>query len=63
MPIFNNTQFNFTYLFLAVLGLCCCVGFSLVAGSRGCSLVAAHGFLMMISSVVAEQGLQDMWIQ
>ena len=63
MPIFNNTQFSFTYLFLAVLGLCCCEGFSLVTGSRGCSLVAAHVFLMMVSSVVAEQGLQDMWIQ
>ena len=25
---------NFTYLFLAVLGLRCCVGFSLVAASR-----------------------------
>ena len=35
------------YFFLAVLGLPCCVGFSLVAVSRlltvGASLVAVHG--------------------
>ena len=30
------------YLFLAVLGLCCCVGFPLVAASRGCSLAVAQ---------------------
>ena len=28
------------YLFLAVLGLCCCVGFCLGAAIKGCSLVA-----------------------
>ena len=31
----NPDDKNFTYLFLAVLGLRCCVGFSLVAASRG----------------------------
>ena len=29
-------------IYLAVLGLCCCTGFSLVAMSRGCSLVVGH---------------------
>jgi len=43
------------YLFMAVLGLCCCQGFSLVAGSspneiRGYSLV-------VVGSVVSAPGL------
>ena len=32
---------SYLFFFLAVLGLCCCVGFSLVADSRGYALVAA----------------------
>ena len=34
--------YKFIYLFLSVLGLHCCMGFSLVAMSRGYSLVAVH---------------------
>ena len=34
------------YLFMAVLGLCGCAGFSLVAASSGYSLVAVHGLLV-----------------
>ena len=37
---FNIKNFLFIYLFLAVLGLCCCGGSSLVAAA---SLVAEHG--------------------
>ena len=44
-------------LFLAVLGLGCCVGFSLVAVSRGYSLVE-HGLLIVVASLVAEHRLQ-----
>ena len=33
---------NFIYLFMAVLGLHCCVSFSLVLASRGHSLVVVH---------------------
>ena len=43
-------------LFLAVLGLGCCVGFSLVAVSRGYSLVE-HGLLIVVASLVAEHRL------
>ena len=43
----------FIYLFLTVLGLHCCVGFSLVAVSGGCSLVAARGLLTAVASFVA----------
>ena len=35
---FNNLRNNFIYLFLAVLGLCCCVGFPRVVAIRGYSL-------------------------
>ena len=44
------------YLFLAVLGLRCCVGFSLIVGSRGYPLVAAHRLLIAVASLV-EHGL------
>ena len=38
--------FNFKfYLFLAVLGFCCCVGCSLVVASRGSPLVVTCGLL------------------
>ena len=47
----------FIYLFLVVLGLCCCVGFSLVVAIRVYSLVAMHGFLIAVASLVAEHGL------
>ena len=36
--------YNFLYLFMAVLGLCCCTAFSLAAVSQDYSLVAVHGF-------------------
>ena len=37
--------FLIVYLFIfGCLGLCCCVGFSLVAVSRGCSLLECVGF-------------------
>ena len=46
------------YFFLAVLGLCCCTGFSPAATSRGYSLVAVHGLLTAAASLIAEHGLQ-----
>ena len=45
----------FTYLSLAVLGLCYYVGFSLVTGF---SLVAVCGLLFAVASLVAEHGLE-----
>ena len=42
---------------MAVLGVCCRVGFSLVAASRGYSLVAVLGFLTVGVSRVVEHGL------
>ena len=49
--------FIFNFLSFAVLGLCCCAGFSLVAGSGGYSLVAMHRLLIAEwASVVVAQG-------
>ena len=44
------------FFFLAVLGFPCCVGFSVVAVSGGCS-VAVRGLLNVVASFVAEWGL------
>ena len=45
-------------LFLVELGLGCCMqAFSLVVGTRGYSLVAEHGLLIVMASLVAEHRL------
>ena len=44
-------------VFLAVLGLCCYMGFSLVVASRGYSLVVMHRFPIPVASLVAEHRL------
>ena len=49
-------MYNFMYLFLAVLGLRCCAGFSLVAVSKA-TLVAMHWLLIAVASFVAEHKL------
>jgi len=49
--------YNFIYLFLAVLGLHCCGGFSLVAASESYSLVPVWRFLIVVASLVAEHRL------
>ena len=50
-------MYNFkNYLFLAVLGLRCCAGFSLAVGSGACSLVAVRWLLAEVASLVAEHG-------
>ena len=48
------------YLCMAVLGLHCCTGFSLVAVSRGCSLIGVHRlqYLQHVGSEVVAPGLQ-----
>ena len=44
-------------LYLAVLGLRHCTGFSLVPVSRGRSPVAVRGLLIAVASLVVERGL------
>ena len=51
--------FKNTLLFLTMLGLHCCSGFSLVLVSRGYSLVAGHRPLIEMASLLAEHGLSS----
>ena len=44
----NIYIYIYIYIYLAVLGLCCCVSFS---------LVAVHGLLTVVASLVAERRL------
>ena len=58
--IFLNKSFKInklTYLFLAVLGLRCCVRVFSSCGERGPLFVAVHGLLIVMASLVAEHGL------
>ena len=48
--------YKYFFLFLAVLGLHCCSGFSLVVASRGYSLVAVLGLLIVVASLITEHG-------
>ena len=41
----------YLFVFLAVLGLCCCTGFSLVVESWGCHPGVAHEFLTAVASL------------
>ena len=47
----------FTYLFLAVLGLRCCLWAFPSCGEWGLLFVAAHGLLTVVASLVAEHRL------
>ena len=47
----------FIYLFLAVLGLCCCTRAFSNCGEQGLLFIAVHGFLIMVVSLVAEHRL------
>ena len=49
--------FNFIYLFLAVLGLCCCTRAFSSCGEQGLLFVVVSGLLIAVASLVAEHGL------
>ena len=46
------------HLFLATLGLCCCVRTFSSCSEWGLLLVAVHGHLIAVASLVAEHGLE-----
>ena len=48
---------SLVYLFLAVLGFRCCVGFSLIVASGGYSLVVVLRLLIAMVSLVGEHRL------
>ena len=49
--------FVFVFLFLAALGLRCCVRAFSSCGERGLLFVAVHGLLIAVASLVAGHGL------
>ena len=60
---FLNKFIYFIYLFLAALGLCCCVRAFSSCGERGLLFVAVHRLLIAVASLVAEHGLQAHGLQ
>ena len=50
----------FFHVLLAVLDLCCCLGSSLAAVSRGYSLTAVCSLLIAVASLAVDQGLEGM---
>ena len=51
--VFNK----FIYLFLAVLGLCCCAWAFSSCGERGLLFIVVRGLLIAVASLVVEHGL------
>ena len=51
------------YLFVAVLGLCCCEVFSLVAASGDASVAVVPGLFITVASLVVEHRLKAHEIQ
>ena len=67
-PFLLNMRHLYYCLFLAVLGLHCCMGFSLVLVNGGYSRVAVPEFLIAMASVVGQPGHMgscrcDTWAQ
>ena len=57
LPGFSFFFCKFIYLFLAVLGLCCCAWAFSSCGKRGPFFVAVRGLLIAVASLVTEHGL------
>ena len=49
--------FKFYYLFLAVLGLCCCTWAFFNCGEQGLLFIVMQGLLIVVAFLVAEHGL------
>ena len=54
---FFLNKFIYLFLFLAVLGLCCCAQAFCSCSERGLLLVVVRGLLIVVASLVAEHGL------
>ena len=52
--IMEKNIYLFIYLFMAVLGLHCCVRAFSSCGEQGLLFVAVHGLLIVVASLVAE---------
>ena len=58
-----NLCYLFIYLFLAALGLRCCVRAFSSCGERGLLFVAVRGLLTLVASLVEEHGLYARGLQ
>ena len=54
LPFFFFNLFILIYLFLAVLGLCCCARAFSSCGERGLLFVAVCWLLIAVASLIAE---------
>ena len=54
---FKNKFYLFIYLFLAVLGLCCCTRAFSSCGEWGLLCVAVRRLLIVVATLVVEHGL------
>ena len=72
---FSFSFYKFIYLFLAGLGLCCCVQAFSSCGEQGLLFIVVHGILIAVASLVAgaralstrasvvvAHGLQKLWL-
>ena len=55
--LFLKKKFLFIYLFLAALGLLCCLQAFSSCGEQGVLFVAVRGLLIAVSSLVAKHSL------
>ena len=55
--LFFLFYFIYLFIYLAALGLRCCVRAFSSCGERGLLFVAVHTFLIAVASLVAEHGL------
>ena len=58
MVDYRPSQSCLFFLFMAVLGLCHCTGFTPIAASGGYSLAVVLRLLFAVASLAAEHGLQ-----
>ena len=49
--------FTLFYLFLAALGLCCCIWAFSSCGEQALLLVVVHGLLIAVASLIVEHGV------
>ena len=62
VPLYvNATLKKYLLIYLAMLGLPCCTGFSLAVTAGGCVLVAVCGLLIAVAFLVVECGLWGAW--
>ena len=57
LMLVDNYSVILFILYLSLLGLCCCTGFSVPVASGGYSVALVYGLLMAVNSLVADHRL------